>query len=376
MWQKWSRQCSSFPALPHSEPRGGAIFALVRRYPPNMRKTHDKGRALALFSGGLDSTLAAAVVARQGVEVIALHFMTGFAPKRRGHEEQSPVGWIEQLAASIGVRVVTVDVSAPFVEVLLNPRHGYGRFVNPCIDCKIMMLRKAGELLVPYEARFVVTGEVLGQRPMSQHLPVLNLIEKESGLRGLLLRPLSAKLLKPTIPELEGWVRREELYAFSDRSRKPQIELAAQLGITSYAQPAGGCMLTDENVTRRVRDLLAHKDKATVTSQDLQLAMYGRHFRVSHKAKVIVGRDEWDNQRLAQFAADRWQLRAADYQGPLTLVDGGAGEEELTVAARLTARYCDGKREPMVWVQAERGDKQVLVSVAPLPDEELEPLRI
>ncbi len=341
-----------------------------------MTNAHDKIRALALFSGGLDSTLAAAVVARQGVEVIALHFMTGFAPKRRGQGDESPANWIEQMAASIGVRVVTIDVSAPFVEVLLNPHHGYGRFVNPCIDCKIMMLRKARELLEPYQARFVVTGEVLGQRPMSQHLPVLNLIEKESGLRGLLLRPLSAKLLWPTVPELEGWVRREELYAFSGRSRKPQIELAAQLGITSYAQPAGGCMLTDENVTRRVMDLLAHKDRGSVTTEDLQLAMYGRHFRVSPRAKVIVGRDEWDNQRLEQFAADKWQLRAADYQGPLTLVDAGAGEEELTMAARLTARYCDGKREPTVRVQAQRGDKQLLFVVAPLPDEELEPLRI
>jgi len=340
-----------------------------------MSKVDGKVRALALFSGGLDSLLATAVVVRQGVEVIALHFVTGFAPKRRGEEQRALAG-IERAAESVGARAVSVDVSVPFLEVVTSPRHGYGRFANPCIDCKIMMLRKAKELLEPYGARFVVTGEVLGQRPMSQHLPVLNLIEKESGLRGLLLRPLSAKLLRPTIPELEGWVRREELYGFSGRSRKAQIQLAAELGITSYAQPAGGCMLTDEHVARRILDLLAHKEKQAATREDLQLAMYGRHFRVSDKVKVVVGRDEWENQQLEGYAAGRWQLRALDHQGPLTLVDGEAGREELTIAARLTARYCDGKQEHTVRVQAEREGEQLLLAVAPLADKELEPLRI
>ncbi|MCR4438375.1 MAG: hypothetical protein QHJ34_04945 [bacterium] len=334
-------------------------------------------RALALFSGGLDSLLATAVIVRQGVEVIALHFVTGFAPPRRGREEEEAgIRWVERAAAAVGARAEVIDVSGPFVEVVRNPRHGYGRFANPCIDCKVFMLRKAKELLVRYDARFVLTGEVLGQRPMSQHLPVLNLIEKESGLRGLLLRPLSAKLLKPTIPEIEGWVNRDQLYGFSGRSRKPQIELAAQLGITSYAQPGGGCMLTDENVARRVLDLLGHKDRSAIGKDELQLCMYGRHFRLSDKVKAVVGRDEWDNLAMEQCAAGRWQLRALAYQGPLTIVDGEASAEELAVAARLTARYCDGKHEKSVAILAEREDEQVNVLVAPMPDAELEGLRI
>lgn len=342
-----------------------------------MSGTGEKIRALALFSGGLDSLLATAVIVRQGVEVIALHFVTGFAPKRRGQEGQgAKVPSIEQAAAVVGARAEVIDVSHPFVEVVRNPRHGYGRFANPCIDCKIFMLRKAKELLVPYDARFVLTGEVLGQRPMSQHLPVLNLIEKESGLRGLLLRPLSAKLLKPTIPELEGWINRERLYGFSGRSRKPQIELAAQLGITSYAQPGGGCMLTDGNVARRVLDLLAHKDRSAISKEELQLCMYGRHFRISDKVKAVVGRDEWDNLAMERFAPGRWQLRAASHQGPTTIVDGEASAEELAVAARLTARYCDGKHEKSVAVLAARGDEQTTLFVSPLPDAELAHLRI
>lgn len=343
-----------------------------------MTSSENKPRALALFSGGLDSLLAVAVVVREGVEVVALHFVTGFSAKgRMAPQAQEPAyDRIVQAAASVGARAEVIDLSGPFVEVVTNPRHGYGRFANPCIDCKIMMLRKAKELLGQYGARFVLTGEVLGQRPMSQHLPVLNLIEKESGLRGLLLRPLSAKLLKPTIPELEGWVSREHLYAFKGRSRKPQMALAAELGITSFAQPAGGCLLTDENVARRLRDLFAHRDKGAVSKEDLHLAMYGRHFRISQKVKAVVGRDEWDNVHLEQLAGDWWKLRALDYQGPLTLVEPTANPEELSIAAELTARYSDGKHQSTVRVLAERAGKEMLFAVTPLCEDEVNAMRV
>ncbi len=337
-----------------------------------------KIRALALFSGGLDSLLAMAVMVRQGVEVLALHFVTGFSAQSRGaaQEEKDAYERVRQAAASVGAQAEVIDVSEPFVDVIANPRHGYGRFANPCIDCKIMMLRKAKELLPHYDARFVVTGEVLGQRPMSQHLPVLNLIEKESGLRGLLLRPLSAKLLRPTVPELEGWICRERLYAFKGRSRKPQMALAAELGITSYAQPAGGCLLTDENVARRVMDLFAHKDRGAVGKDDLRLTKYGRHFRISHRVKAVVGRDEQENAHLERLAGAKWQLRALDYQGPLTLVEEEANQEELSLAAELTARYSDGKHQPKVRVLAQKRGKELLFTVTPLQDEEVDAMRI
>jgi tRNA U34 2-thiouridine synthase MnmA/TrmU len=269
-----------------------------------------------------------------------------------------------------------LDITEDYLDIVTNPEFGYGRNLNPCIDCKIMMLRKAGEEMQKIGAHFVITGEVLGQRPMSQQRSTLNLIEKRSGLQGLIVRPLSAKLLKPTTPESEGWINRTKLFDFSGRTRKPQIALADKLGIKSYAQPAGGCFLTDENYARRIKDLIRYKQKEKITLEEIQLALCGRQFRISDTAKAIVGRDENDNKILSQFMPGRWALKAVDFEGPLTIVECSATEKELEIAAQLTARYCDGKFHEKVLILAKQGDEKRDYYVNPITSGELERMRI
>jgi tRNA U34 2-thiouridine synthase MnmA/TrmU len=214
-------------------------------------------------------------------------------------------------------------------------------------------------------ADFVITGEVLGQRPMSQHRRALQLLERESELEGLLLRPLSARLLSRTIPEIQGWVDRDRLYAFAGRSRKPQIRLAEELGLEEYPQPAGGCLLTDENYARRFRDLVAHTDIETLTPKDMMLLAIGRHFRVSERAKCIVGREEAENNYLDRAQAARGRMAARDHMGPVTLVEGEPSDEDKRTIAGITARYSDGKDEPSVAVVYESEGKRETLWIKP-----------
>jgi len=328
-------------------------------------------KAIALLSGGLDSLLAIAVVRAQGTEVEALHFYTGFSAverrRRLGQERTAYGDGIRRSGARLGTLVRIVDVSQGYLEVVLHPRYGYGAHVNPCLDCHLFMLRKARQHMVQVGADFVITGEVLGQRPMSQHRNALQLLARESGLEGLLLRPLSAKLLPSTIPEREGWVDRDQLYGFQGRSRKPQMRLAEELGLKEYPQPAGGCLLTDENYARRFRDLVAHTDTEALTPEDMMLLAIGRHFRVSEQAKCIVGRDEAENGYLDQVRGTRGRLMARDHVGPVTLVEGWPSDEDRRIIARLTARYSDGRDEPLVAVVYEAQGEQEVLWVEPFP---------
>lgn len=324
-------------------------------------------KAVGLFSGGLDSQLAARVLQLQGVEVELLHCITD--------PERFEGARVEEGASRLGAPLRALDVSEEFFEVVRSPRFGYGSGMNPCLDCRILMLRKAKALMEEAGARFVFTGEVLGQRPMSQHRGALRLVERESGLDGLLLRPLSAKLLPPTTPELEGWVDREGLYDFSGRSRKPQMALAKELGISEYPSPAGGCWLTDRTFSARLRDLFGHG--GCFTREQAVLLRVGRHFRLSEGVKTIVGRNRDENALLLEHREGRWVVQVMDYPGPVVLVEGEPSEEDLLRAASVAVRYSDGRDREDVRVRWERdGEEGGAEGVCPADEEELSRWRL
>jgi tRNA U34 2-thiouridine synthase MnmA/TrmU len=277
------------------------------------------------------------------------------------------------VAEQLGMRLHIVDIVDEYKDVVLNPRHGYGANLNPCLDCKVFMVHKALDWARERGFDFLVTGEVVGQRPKSQRKDTMPVVARESGAGDLLLRPLCARNLPPSLPEREGWVEREALFDFSGRSRKPQMALARKLGIEDYAQPAGGCcFLTDPNYAVRVFDLFEHERKARIERDDLLLCKVGRHFRVGPHSKVVVGRFEEENAFLANFSGRRPRLEAVGHQGPLVVIDGVVDEEVILAAARLTARYCDGKGEARVIVSYREDDGERRFEVAPYAPDECE----
>jgi tRNA U34 2-thiouridine synthase MnmA/TrmU len=300
--------------------------------------------ALGLFSGGLDSMLAAAVLRAQGLEVSLVTFVTPFFGAARARES----------AAHLGLPLMEVDLTDKYLPLLYDPPHGFGRGHNPCIDCHTLMLREAGVLMVASGFDFLFTGEVLGQRPMSQNRGSLNLIARESGFADLLLRPLSAKSLKTTQPELQGWVDRERLLNLSGRGRKPQLALALEFGITRFPAPAGGCLLTDPRYATRLQELLRHVQEATRC--DLELLKYGRHFRLPGGAKAVVGRIQRENEAIETLlSSGDFLLKVEQYPGPLVLGRGVASEADLATAVGLAAAYSDAPEGAPVTVTAKPG---------------------
>lgn len=296
-------------------------------------------KAVTLLSGGLDSTLAAKVVMEQGIKLEALNFMTLFCTcTHRGATCLASQKAVETL----GIPLRVFNVSEEYLSVVKDPRHGYGRNMNPCIDCRIFMLKKAKAYMQDSGAAFIVTGEVLGQRPMSQRKDAMRLIEKEAELEGFILRPLSAHVLPMTIPEKEGWVDREKLLKFQGRSRKPQIKLAEHYGIRDYPCPAGGCLLTDPGFAKRMKDLMFHKPDFSLN--DVHLLKVGRHFRLSDGVKLVVGRNEEENQKIETFAHDGDILfKVSGFPGPLSLLRGKVNEGDIEKAAAVTAHYSKAK---------------------------------
>lgn len=330
-------------------------------------------RALGLFSGGLDSILAAKVIQRQGVEVLAINFTSPFfgcSPVLDGE----PVA--ARYAERYGIPFRSIPLGEAFLEMLRHPRHGYGSALNPCIDCKAFMLRCTKSLMDEHQADFVFTGEVVGQRPMSQRLDTLNLINRESGLDGLLLRPLSAKYLKTTIPEAEGWVKRQELPAIRGRGRKDQMRLAVELGVDDYPQPGGGCLLAEESYIPKVKDLLDHQQQPLV--RDFHLLRTGRHFRLSEQCKLVVGRDSSDNEQvLAAIGVGETTLRWADGGGPLVLLVGAADQAVLSLAGRILLRYTKAPKGELGRLSVQKdGRRSELQVLNDLQEDELERLRI
>lgn len=321
-------------------------------------------KAIALLSGGLDSTLAAALVRSLGIEVIGLHIQILFDTDKKRLKH------VAKAAEDAGIKLRTLDLSKEHLEVVRHPRYGYGAGMNPCIDCRIFMLKAAKKVMEEVGAQFVITGEVLGQRPMSQHLRALMRIAKESGLEDRLLRPLSANLLPEALPVKKGWISREDLFSLQGRGRQEQMKLATSLGIEGYRQSAGGCLLVEKVYAARIRDAFSHIGKDAMREQDFLLLRYGRHFRLSDRAKVIVGRNERENEVLEGFVTGRALIEPVDTVGPLTLVEGEPSPEEVVLAACLAARYCDHYGEAPLMMRVIRSGGKNMVEAVPLaPDD-------
>ena len=332
-----------------------------------------RSKAVALYSGGLDSTLAIIAVLRQGVEVTAVTFLNHFGCdiSDRSSCSKDPFSAAEKF----GFEVKLSHLSEKFIDIVKNPKFGHGKNMNPCMDCRILMLREAKAFMEMTGACFIITGEVLGQRPMSQRRDALNIIDRESGLKGLVLRPLSAKLLKPTLAEENGFINRDLLYDFGGRSRKPQMALAKEFGLTEYPAPAGGCLLTEPNYSYRLKELLGHDPNPSLL--DLQLLRFGRHFRLTPECKAVVGRDMSENEALSKLADEKGIiLRVIGHGSPLTLVIGTTGGDEIMTAASLCARYSDAKKLAEAEVKVVAGEEVTRLKVAPATDFIVKALKI
>lgn len=331
-------------------------------------------KAIALLSGGLDSTLSTKLILEQGVEVEAVNFLTVFC-------NCTPRGKTclvsKSAATKLGIKLKVFEVSKEYLGIVKNPKHGYGRNMNPCLDCRIFMFKRAGEYMREIGASFLVTGEVLGERPMSQRREAMRIIEKESGLEGLILRPLSARLLEPTIPEKEGLIDREKLLAIKGRSRRPQIELAERLDINDYPCPAGGCLLTDPGFAGRIRDLKDHRPDFTLS--DVQLLKVGRHFRLGPNTRLVVGRNEAENSRLANLAKDGdLRFNPSEIKGPMGIGRGVFGKNHILIVSRIIARYSDGNLDEELEIVYDRISENNIghIVASPMKEEELSILRI
>ena len=295
-------------------------------------------KAIALFSGGLDSTLAMKLIIDQGIDVIACNINTGFGATRDRREH------MEHMCRQVGAELRIVDIQSEYLQdVLFDPKHGYGKHFNPCIDCHAKMFEVAKRLMKEWGASFLISGEVLGQRPMSQNKDALAKVLNEANVEGLLLRPLSAKRLEPTIPESEGWVEREKLEGIMGRSRDRQFELAEAFGLTDYESPGGGCLLTDENFSKKMRDFISHD---TFEIPDIPVLKYGRHLRLPDGAKLVIGRNQEENLHLQEIVNDKFvHIRTVGIPGPRSLLSRSASESDRELATRLILTYCKTSEE-------------------------------
>jgi len=336
-------------------------------------------KAVALISGGLDSLLAARVMQEQGVQVEGINFFTGFCveghthairKKDRAKPKRNNALWV---AEQLGMKLHIVDIIEEYKEVVFNPKHGYGANMNPCLDCKIFMVKKAQEWIEEHGFDFIITGEVIGQRPMSQRKDTMPVVSRESGADDLLLRPLCARNLPETKPEREGWVNRDELYNFSGRNRKPQMALAKQFGFTDYAQPAGGCcFLTDAQYSVKLVDLWKARGEKNYEMDDIMLLKVGRHLRPKANFKVIISREEGEGNFLKGYKNQYNSLKTTSHAGPLALIDGTLEEGDLMLAARLVARFSQGKAAEEVAVEWRQKDGEIEeLKVAPLQAHEI-----
>jgi tRNA-specific 2-thiouridylase len=337
-------------------------------------------KAVALISGGLDSMLAAKTILEQGVHVEGINFFTGFCVEGHTHairarDKAKPKRnnslWV---AEQLGIKLHIIDVIEEYKDVLINPKHGYGANMNPCLDCKIFMVNKAKQWIAENGFDFIITGEVIGQRPMSQRKETMPIVARESGADDLLLRPLCAKNLPATLPEREGWVDREKLYDFSGRSRKPQMALAEQYGFSEYAQPAGGCcFLTDASYSAKLVDLWQARDNNRAYDlDDIMLLKVGRHIRPRPNFKMIVAREEGEGRFLQGYKKEFMMMNCTSHNGPLVLIDGSPSDEDLLLAAAITARYGQGRDADQVDVGITGKDGSARsVQVKPLPADQI-----
>jgi tRNA-uridine 2-sulfurtransferase len=324
----------------------------------------DMIRAIGLISGGLDSLLAVRVLQEQGTLVIGISCRHPF----QGRTVMGKVSYPELAARQLGIELVRPDVTEQMLTLVAAPPHGHGKHLNPCIDCRILYLTEAAKLMRERGAKFLATGEVLGQRPMSQRRDSLDVIDRDSGLRGQVVRPLSAKLLRPTKAEQEGWVDRERLLSISGRGRHEQMRLAEQYGFTEYSAPAGGCLLTMDGFAAKVADLVAHE--GGLSAAEVELLKRGRHFRLGPRTKLVVGKDDGDNRDLEALAgSDDLTLQAADEPGPIGVLRGPVDEPMLALAATIMARYVDAVPRPIcIAIGGPGGESRTLEASAATRD--------
>lgn len=333
-------------------------------------------RCLALYSGGLDSIVAIKLLAEQGIDVQPLYFATPFF----GFQALiDPEPFIREHFTRFGIRPRIVDYTDEFIQILARPAHGYGKHFNPCIDCKIGMLKMASKMLEPLQASFVITGEVLGQRPMSQRRDAMNVIERDAGLKDRLLRPLTAQHLKPTLPERCGMVDREALLAIAGRGRKAQEELAHAYGIFDIPNPAGGCLLTYEQSARKVRHTFERFAPALPSRYDLMLDVLGRKFMLDAGTVLIVARNEQENELMAHLVhPGNLFLKMAGIPGPFCILRGDSAPILLEKAAGICLRYSKARGQSGItalWGEAPDGLNRV-VSAPVLDDDEIRALQI
>lgn len=328
-------------------------------------------RGIVLYSGGLDSILAAKLLMEQGIDVTGLYCILPFFPPDMDPEELEP----SKMARSIGLKLVYYRCEKEYIEMVKNPEHGYGKHINPCIDCKLFFIKKAAELMNELKADFVATGEVVGQRPMSQQKHMMLHIEKVCGLKGRLLRPLSAKILEPTIPEIEGKVDRGRLLNISGRGRKRQMELADHYGIRDYSSPAGGCLFTDRFFSIRLRDLFAHQDE--VNSTDIYLLTIGRHFRINWSLKIIVTRDEKESLELERVINLADYFIRPEFKGPSVFIKGIMAEEDLEFITSIVSRYGRiTEDENRLTLISKDKSERVIIAAPPADDKIIEKMRV
>lgn len=368
--------------------RDGSVIRSRVRKGVATRSAPAKARALGLVSGGLDSTLAVELLRDQGVDVRAVHFSTGFCmvDHRRALGRASDLEDPDRVhnpavraGAAARVPLEVVDVAEEYLrEVVLEPKYGYGAAMNPCIDCRIFMLKKAAAMADAEGREVVFTGEVVGQRPMSQRRATLDLVERESGTAGRLLRPLSARHLPPTDAEREGRVDRDRLGAMHGRGREGQFDLAGRFGVEGYPQPGGGCCyLADHAFGRRLRDLLSHRERGAIERDDILRLKVGRHLRVRHDVKVVVGRDEPESTFLRRNHAGAWTAWVADRRGAFCVVDGELDDDAIRDrVAGIAARYSRHREAAEVEVELRRGDDAEIRPVAPAPETKLAAWRV
>jgi tRNA-specific 2-thiouridylase len=336
-------------------------------------------KAVALISGGLDSLLAARLMLDQGIHVEGINFYTGFCVEGHTHAirkqdkakpKRNNALWS---AEQLGIKLHIIDIIDEYKDVLINPKHGYGANMNPCLDCKIFMVSKARQWMEENGFDFIITGEVVGQRPMSQRKNLLPVVVRESGALDRLVRPLCAKNLAATLPEREGWIDREKLKDFSGRNRKPQMALAAEFGFEDYATPAGGCcFLTDKNYSDKLVDLWQARNTKDYEIDDIMLLKVGRHLRPQPHYKLIVSREEGENKFLKGYKKQFSNIEIESHNGPLTLLDGELSEDDFLFAARIAARFSQGRDADKVTAKIMRsnGDTQI-VEITPLPSSEI-----
>lgn len=319
----------------------------------------EKIKAFVMLSGGLDSLLAARLLQEQGIEVVGINFSSPFFGNKNAIEG----------AKQLGIKLVSVNLGKDYIAMLKKPKHGYGTAMNPCIDCHAFMLRKAKKLMKEYNISFIATGEVLNERPMSQNLKALEIVENESGLKGKLLRPLSAKLLPETETEKKKLADRIKLMDINGRSRQIQMQLAEKYKL-KYPSPAGGCLLCEKEFSIKLKDLL--KNKKEITAEDIELLKIGRHFRTDG-AKIIVGRNHEENIKIMKLAKENYTFEVKDTPSPITLVIGKINDSIIKTAAALTMRYSDAEEGIVNYGKGKFNKK---IESRAIDDKEIEKLRL